>query len=286
MDTELARTFLAIVAEGSFLRAADRLHVSQSTVSTRIQTLEAELGAGLFVRNKAGTSLTPAGRRFQRHAATLVRTLEQARNEVGIPRDFSATLKVGGRLGLWQDFLVGWLAAMRARLPEVALQAEIGFEEDLMQGLVEGRLDLAVMYTPQSRPGLRVERLFDERLVLVGTAGDGGPQSGAGYLYIDWGPEFFARHAASFPDFTAAGLSANIGWLGLRYILDHGGSGYFPLRLVSDHLAAGRVALLAGAPAFDLPAYVVHAESLDAELAETALAEMRRLAGAEGDRQG
>ena len=50
MDTELARTFLVVVAAGSFVEAAHRLHVTQSTVSTRIQRLEETLGAELFVR--------------------------------------------------------------------------------------------------------------------------------------------------------------------------------------------------------------------------------------------
>ena len=61
MDTELARTFLTVVTAGNFITAAERLHVSQSTVSTRIHTLEEQLGCTLFVRNKAGTTLTPAG---------------------------------------------------------------------------------------------------------------------------------------------------------------------------------------------------------------------------------
>jgi DNA-binding transcriptional LysR family regulator len=86
MDTELARTFLTVVASGSFVTAAERIHVSQSTVSTRIQTLEEQLGCVLFVRNKAGTVLTAAGRQFQRHASTLVRTVEQAKHDVGIER--------------------------------------------------------------------------------------------------------------------------------------------------------------------------------------------------------
>jgi LysR family transcriptional regulator, flagellar master operon regulator len=66
MNTELARTFLTVITSGSFVSAADRLHVSQSTVSTRIHTLEDQLGCTLFVRNKAGTTLTSAGRQFQR----------------------------------------------------------------------------------------------------------------------------------------------------------------------------------------------------------------------------
>ena len=58
MDTELARTFLTVITSGSLISAAERLHVSQSTVSTRIHTLEDQLGCTLFVRNKAGTTLT------------------------------------------------------------------------------------------------------------------------------------------------------------------------------------------------------------------------------------
>ena len=114
MDTELARTFLTVVAAGNFITAADRLHVSQSTVSTRIHTLEEQLGCTLFVRNKAGTTLTSAGRQFQRHASTLVRTVEQARHDIGIPKGFSGTLVVGGRIGLWEEFLLRWLPLMQA----------------------------------------------------------------------------------------------------------------------------------------------------------------------------
>ena len=61
MDTELARTFLTVVTAGNFIAAAERLHVSQSTVSTRIHTLEEQLGCTLFVRNKAGATLTLGG---------------------------------------------------------------------------------------------------------------------------------------------------------------------------------------------------------------------------------
>src|SRR3546814_12054382 len=101
-----------------------------------------------------------------------------------------------------------------------------------MPGLVEGRLDIGVMYTPQSRPGLKVEPLFEERLILVSTDPAGQTEPGPEYTYIDWGPEFYARHSASFPEFMGPALTANIGWLGLQHILEKGGSGYFPVRLV------------------------------------------------------
>src|SRR5580765_7501419 len=139
MDTELARTFLVVIATGSFVEAAQRLHVTQSTVSTRIQRLEETLGAELFVRNKSGTTLTSAGQQFQRHAALLTRTVEQARQEIGVISGFRATLTIGGRIGLWEDLLMRWLPVFAALAPDVAVRALVGFEEQLMEALIDGR---------------------------------------------------------------------------------------------------------------------------------------------------
>jgi DNA-binding transcriptional LysR family regulator len=280
LDTELARTFLTVVAAGNFISAAERLHVTQSTVSARIHSLEEQLGCVLFIRNKAGTTLTPAGLQFQKHASTLVRTVEQARHDVGVPRGFRAALTVGGRFGLWEQLLLRWLPLMRERAPDVSVRAEIGMEADLMQGLVEGRLDIGVMYTPQSRPGLTVEPLLEERLVLVSTDPAGRSEPGLGYVYIDWGSEFYAKHSASFPDYIGPAVTASIGWLGLQHILENGGSGYFPMRLVRPYFKNGRLVGVPGAPEFSLPAYVVYPAEGDPELLEKALNGIRRVAAA------
>src|ERR1022692_1906235 len=228
MDTELARTFLAVIAAGSFVEAAQRLHVTQSTVSTRIQRLEEALGAELFVRNKAGTTLTPAGRQFQRHAALLTRIVEQARQEVGIVSGFRATLTVGGRIGLWEGLLLRWLPIFVSLAPDVAVRALIGFEEDLMEALIEGRANIGVMYAPQARPGLTVEPLLEEQLVMVSTRAKPPREPQSDYIYVDWGPEFFAQHSLAFPGFSGAALTVNNGWLGLQYLFANGGAGYLP----------------------------------------------------------
>ena len=205
MDTELARTFLTVVASGNFINAAERLHVSQSTVSTRIQALESQLGCTLFVRNKAGTTLTPAGVQFQRHASTLVRTVEQARQDVGIPSGFRGTLVIGGRIGLWEEYLLRWLPLMQAANPDISIRAETALEAELMQGLVEGRIDIGVMYTPQSRPGLKVELLFEEQLILVST--DPGERAGtpARLCVCRLGPGILCASQRLLPEFCRSG---------------------------------------------------------------------------------
>mgnify|MGYP003381805855 CR=1 FL=1 len=258
MDTELARTFLTVVAAGNFSQASSRLFITQSTVSARIATLEEQLGCRLFVRNKAGASLTPAGYRFQNYAITLVRTIERARQDIGVVRGYRTSITIGGRFGLWEDLLLPCLPQIRKVVGDVAIRAEIGFEDELMQGLVEARTDIAVMYTPQRRPGMVVEELFEERLVYVSSMRDLSRPPGNDYVYVDWGPEFANQHNAAFPEFDGAALAANIGWIGLQHIIAHGGAGFFPLRLVRDELVMGRLHRRPDVPEFILPTYLVH----------------------------
>ncbi len=76
MDIELARTFLEITRGGSFIAAAERLHVTQTAITARVQKLEAQLGCSLFVRNRAGARLTANGEKFIGYASQLVQSWE------------------------------------------------------------------------------------------------------------------------------------------------------------------------------------------------------------------
>lgn len=280
MDTELARTFLMVAATGNFVAAASRLHVTQSTVSARIHTLEAALGARLFQRGRNGAELTASGKRFLRHAKNLVRTVEQAHHDVGLPQGFRDVLTLSGRIAVWEGFLPHWVAWMREAAPDVSLRLEIGFEADIMQGLIEGTVDIGVMYTPTSRPGLLVEALFDETLLLVTSdLARGWPD--AGYIHIDWGPEFHAQFSDLHPETAPPALVANIGWLGVQQLLTYGGSGYFPQRLVRHYIESGRLWRVPHSPQFRLPAYMVYPRDSDNATLKQALDGLRELARTE-----
>jgi len=100
MDITAARTFLEIVKTGSFVRAAANLNVTQTTVSARVRVLEEQLDRQLFVRNKAGARLTPAGDQFLRYATTLVQVWETARHQVAMPAGRENVVSVGGEHSL------------------------------------------------------------------------------------------------------------------------------------------------------------------------------------------
>jgi LysR family transcriptional regulator, flagellar master operon regulator len=278
MDIDLARTFLAVVDGGSFVEAAKRVYVTQSTVSTRIRTLEEQLGKALFERSKAGAVLTAAGAQFHKHAVAMLRVWEQARLEVSLPAGYQAALTVGGQYSLWDGFLLDWLAGMRARAPEIAIRTLSGISSALMQRLVEGTLDIGVMYTPQSRPGFELEMLFEEELVLVSSEARPSSKLGRNYIYIDWGPEFQVDHSLNFPDIVTPGLYMELGSLGLNYLLKNRASGYLPRRLVEQPLAEGRLKLVPRAPAFHYPVYVVYPAAADPEVMDLVLKNLRSAA--------
>ena len=152
---------MRIAAHGSFLEAAKRLHVTQSTVSARVQNLESELGAQLFVRNRSGVTLTAAGRRV--HAARQDAGPDRG---AGPSRCRSSELLPGDRAA-WRSYsamgrvLPNWVGWMRQAVPDVSIRSEIGFEDDPDAG-EPGTRDIGVMYTPSHAPGLIVEHLFDE----------------------------------------------------------------------------------------------------------------------------
>jgi len=280
MDIELARTFLAIVSAGSFARAAERLNVSQTAVSARVRSLEEQLRRPLFVRNKAGATLTPAGESFLRHAPALVQLWERARHAVAVPAARRAVLAAGTELSLWDPLLLRWLLWMARAAPDVALRARVGLPEELMDQVAEGILDVAVLYAPRYRPGLRVELLAEERLVMVTTPPGAGGEAPP-YVQVDWGPEFALRQG---PGPAAQGEPAphvGLGPLGLGYILAAGGSGYFRMGAARPHLESGRLRLVPGAPEFFYPAYAVHAETDDAGVVRAALDGLRSVVAAD-----
>ncbi len=274
MDMDQVKTFLAVVANGSFLEAASRLHVTQSTVSSRIQTLEQYLGATLFIRNRSGARLTPAGRRFIHHAKSLLLTLDQARHEVGLPSRYRASVNIGARIALWEVFLPRWVGEMRRTAPDISIRSEIGFEEDLMRRVVEGTLDVALMYTPQHSPGIQVQHLFDETLVLL-TTDPQRPWPNEDYIYVDWGPAFYAQHSSNYPNLERPAQVVNIGWLGVQIIISNGGSCFVPVRMAEPLIEAGKLFLMPDSPQFKLPTYMVFPQQSDSPVQAQVLASLR-----------
>jgi DNA-binding transcriptional LysR family regulator len=272
-----------MVAEtGSFIDAARKMNVTQSTVSARIKGLEDLLGRPLFERSKSGAELTAAGEQFQKHALALVRVWQHAQLEVGLSDQHRDHLAVGAPIALWDGFLLKWVSWLRQNIPDIAVSASAGLSVVLTQRLIEGTLDLAVMYRPTQPPGLMIEHLFDEDFVLVTSVPPTQRRSFADYVFIDWGPDFQQDHAAAYPEFSNPGLNLDLGSAGIDYLLANECSGYFPQRLVRQHVARGRLRQPRRARKFIYPVYMVYPEARNEEAYEPILSALRRQAAKYG----
>ena len=125
MDLDLARTFLEIVRYGSLASAADKLHVTQTAVTARVQKLESLLGVTLFVRNRAGARLTPDGEAFVVYANQLLQTWEAARRDLPRPEGLHQMLHIGGEVSLCNPLILSWAKALREHLDTHALRVQI-----------------------------------------------------------------------------------------------------------------------------------------------------------------
>lgn len=277
MDITLAKTFLAIAETGSFVDAADRLHVTQSTVSSRIKALEDLIGRPLLERSKSGATLNPAGEQFHKHALALIRIWEHARFEVRLAETHRDHLSVGGQPSFWDGFLLPWLSWARQNLPDIAISAITGSSISLMERLLEGTLDLAFMYRPTNRPGLLIEHIFDEELILVSTTSARAPKP-ADYLFVNWGLEFEADHALAFPDKQLPSLSLNLGAISIETLIAVKGSAYFPIRTAQPYIDRRKLVCVKGSPRFVYPVYAVYPEDRDEAAYEPILKSLKEIA--------
>jgi len=266
MDITLIKTFLEVANSGSFVAACDRLFVTQSAVSLRIQRLEDSLGHALFTRSKAGAVLTPAGTQFEQYALSLLKIWEEARQQIAIPEGYSRALTIGAQYSLWPRLGFQWIDRLQRRMPELSLRVELGIPDRLTRFMIEGVVQAALLYTPQLRPGLLVEQALEDDLVMVASYAGASANVREDYVFVDWGPEFTHAHATALPHLTNSGLSMRLGALAADYIMYRRAKAYLPARAVKRRLDAGILHIVADAPLFPYPAWVVWRDDLAEDL--------------------
>ncbi len=175
----------AVVREGGFGRAADRLHVAQPAVSVQIRKLEKELGTTLLARTTRRVELTHAGELFLARARRALGELDAARGDLArLSGAVIGRVRIGAIQALDPFDLSGALAAFHDRHPGVELGLRSGGVRVLLADLAHDRIDLALGPVPGDVPSdVVVAPLFTDELVLV-TAPDH-PTAGEGALGID-----------------------------------------------------------------------------------------------------
>jgi LysR family transcriptional regulator, nitrogen assimilation regulatory protein len=244
MELRSIRYFVQVADEGSITRAAEKIGTAQPALTRHIKQLEAELGTQLLMRLPRGVRLTTSGRDFLDHARAILlevsRASEQVRGSAAAPR---GTVVMGTSPTLAPLLLPGCVARARQQCSTVTLKVVEGFSPQLLDALLMGRLDLAVMTNPPRTTALVLTPLCSEPLVVLSPPGTRG-----------------TRRAFSLAELCATPLIITVG---LRTLIEQQLAAFgVALRVEAevDSIEAIRRLLISGIGVTIMPVSAFHAE--------------------------
>lgn len=178
MDVRQLRYFAAVVDAGSLSKAALKLSISQPSLSQQIAEMEYDLGVPLLLRSWSGISPTEAGQTMYRHAKTVLRQIEQMRDDVRRGgHGLSGQVAIGLPTSVASVLAVPLFDRMRAEHPGIHLQIFESMSGYLSELLANGRLDMAILFRETETRGVTVLPLFNEFLCVHGARHIGDPDA-------------------------------------------------------------------------------------------------------------
>ena len=172
MDLRQLEMFRAVAEQGTFTRAADRLHVSQSAVSRQVQLLEDELGGVLLRRSARGVTLTEAGELLLRMTHRVEKDVEEALAEISQTHALKrGRLHLGGGMTVCLYILPRLLKRFRRLYSGVDLQVTTGSSEKILELVRAHEVDLGLLTLPIVAKDLEVVPVMKEEMVVVTAPG-------------------------------------------------------------------------------------------------------------------
>lgn len=160
--------FVSIAMSSNFRKAAEKLNISQPTLTSQISTLEDALGVKLFERSRAGTLLSPEGRELLPIVRQLLEQFQQVIDQADSSnRELSGTFKIGVSPTIGPYLFSKVLIELHKRYPLLQLHVREGVPQDLEQGLDNGDYDFILTMLPMHSSENRVRALFVEPISIV-----------------------------------------------------------------------------------------------------------------------
>jgi LysR family transcriptional regulator, hydrogen peroxide-inducible genes activator len=167
MELSQLRYVQAVAETGNFTRAAERSNIAQPSLSHQIIKLEKELGHKLFHRLGRKAVPTEAGIAFLERARRILFEVEDATKELGDSPTFERRITVGAIPTLAPYVLPKLIARCKRRYPNLQVNIREDFKRQLIEEMLHGELDLALVTVPADEPSIQVEVLWTEPLLLV-----------------------------------------------------------------------------------------------------------------------
>jgi LysR family nitrogen assimilation transcriptional regulator len=171
MDVKQLDYFVHVADLGSFTKAASLLSVAQSALSHQVRQLEVELEQTLLYRNGRGVTPTDAGRRLLAHARGILMQMRRARDELAEERDaLVGHLVLGMSPSLARLVTVPLFKEFRTAIPNGSFGVVEGLSASVVEWLVQGRVDIGLVYNPAPLPAIEITPLRDEQMFLITSA--------------------------------------------------------------------------------------------------------------------
>ncbi len=168
MDLKQIEYFVRVAELGGFTRAAAVLGIAQPALSRQVRLLEVELRQTLLTRDGRGAAPTEAGRLLLAHGRGILHQVERAREELGRLRGaLAGRVAIGLPTSLARALTVPLTRAFREQMPDATLSISEGLSAAMLESLVNGRLDIAVLYNAGPSADVDITALQVEDLFLV-----------------------------------------------------------------------------------------------------------------------
>ena len=168
MDLRQLEYFVRVAELGSFTRAAQQLRIAQPALSRQVRLLEVELRQNLLTRNGRGALPTEAGKLMLEHGRGILHQVERAKEDLGRVRGgLSGRVAVGMPTSVARVLAVPLTREFRKQLPEATISISEGLSVAMQDALVNGRLDIALLYNAMPAPDIELAPLLEEALYLV-----------------------------------------------------------------------------------------------------------------------
>lgn len=256
MQTEWIDTFLDLMESRSFNRTAERMGITQSTVSARVKALEEAVGARLFQRSRAGTEPTTEALRLAPHARILRQEWTLARRSVEKRGAIALTMRISIQNDLAHAQLGALVADLRRLLPQAAFYIEPDYSTQMCTDLTTGVQDFGVMFSPKAQPGLYFESVGVIPYRLISTHATQMTEVDVErYIMAHFSPAFEAVHRAALPALSAAPVSVGQSSAVESLLREIGGSGYVMEPRAKSMVESGQFHWVTDAPILEQPVY-------------------------------
>lgn len=179
MNSDDLAMFAAVVSAGSISRAAIERGADQSTISRRIATLEAEMGGRLLHRSGRGVIPTDRGKELLRYASKVAEVLDEATRAMRQGLDKGpARLRIGAQPTIARMLFGSLALALKQEYPDTRVRLVEGLAYQLLSGLDDGEIDIALLYRPEHPGSLAYDPLLYERMWLISADKDALPPEG------------------------------------------------------------------------------------------------------------